>query len=283
VIQGEIAHFEAYNSAIALLDAGQYNEAIAAFTALGDYKDSVTQIEIAKDALELAELEERYNYAVELIEAQQYRAAYTTFVDLGDYKDSQDYVNSFIMLPMKIDTLTEAWELKYNAAGLLIEEYYTTLNMPSQLTTYTYSESGVLQKVVKEFLLSDGTVDTTHTSTYNEDGTRAEVLVTGRNHKLDRHYLDTYTYDEHGNEKTGIRVDTDLGITTSEWQYTYTFDETGNILKKTKYTQAGATKSSTVYEYTYNQEGQILYVDIILGNSRCREEYTYDYWYVPQN
>lgn len=38
--QEEAARLEAYNAAVALVEAGQYDEAIAAFAELGDYKDS---------------------------------------------------------------------------------------------------------------------------------------------------------------------------------------------------------------------------------------------------
>lgn len=288
--QEETARLDAYNAAVALLDAEQYNDAITAFSALGDYKDSIAQIEIAESALdelaraaELAELEEKYNAAVALLEAEQYDAAYTSFIELGDYKDSQDYANAFIMVPVKIETKSSTIELQYNAEGLLAVEDYRASNGGGTTTNYTYNDAGQVQKIVAKLKLADGTVYETDTSTFNADGTLVEVLMTGTNLKQDYHYLDTYTYDEQGNVITTIRVDTDTGETKYEWEYKYTFDEAGNVLTKTLYSKTKYTSSSTVYEYTYNQDGQILYVDVENGNLKYREEYTYGYLYIPQN
>lgn len=47
--QEEAARLEAYNAAVALAEAGQYDEAIAAFTELGDYKDSETMRKLCGD------------------------------------------------------------------------------------------------------------------------------------------------------------------------------------------------------------------------------------------
>ncbi len=288
--QAEAARLDAYNAAVALLDAEQYNDAIAAFSALGNYKDSIAQIGIAESALdelaraaELAELEEKYNATVALLEAKQYDAAYASFIELGDYKDSQDYANAFIMVPVKIETKSSTTELQYNAEGLLSVEDYRASNGGGTTTNYTYNDAGQVQKIVAKLKLADGTVYETDTSTFNADGTLVEVLMTGTNLKQDYHYLDTYTYDEQGNVITTIRVNTDTGETKYEWEYKYTFDEAGNVLTKTLYSKTKYTTSSTVYEYTYNQDGQILYVDVENGNLKYREEYTYGYLYIPQN
>ena len=47
--QEEAARLDAYNAAVALAEAGQYDEAIAAFTELGDYKDSETMRKLCGD------------------------------------------------------------------------------------------------------------------------------------------------------------------------------------------------------------------------------------------
>lgn len=86
--QEEAARLEAYNTAVALAEAGQYDEAIAAFTELGDYKDSAEQIEQIKDSAE-QERETTYNQAVTLWENGEFDEAYAAFEELGDYKDSE--------------------------------------------------------------------------------------------------------------------------------------------------------------------------------------------------
>ena len=67
-----------YKEAQALLDAGKYEEAEAAFAALGDYRDS------AKNA----QLLPAYRQAVTLEKFDQYPGAAIAFSKLGDYRDS---------------------------------------------------------------------------------------------------------------------------------------------------------------------------------------------------
>ena len=77
-----------YKAAEALLAAGQYEEAIAAFEALGDYKDSAQKIADC----ELAILERDYNNAIALMDAGSYEEAITAFARLDDYKDSTEKI-----------------------------------------------------------------------------------------------------------------------------------------------------------------------------------------------
>ena len=75
---------KAYRSAEALYEAGQYEQAIAAFKALGDYKDSAGRIEEVKAAA----LEQDYIEAIALFDSGKYKKAFTAFSSLGSYKDS---------------------------------------------------------------------------------------------------------------------------------------------------------------------------------------------------
>ena len=78
----------AYKKAESLLANGQYEEASAAFEALGDYKDSQQRIEDCKTA----EIEADYQAANELAEEGRFEDAITAFENLGDYKDSTDRI-----------------------------------------------------------------------------------------------------------------------------------------------------------------------------------------------
>ncbi len=69
----------AYKAAESLLEAGQYEEAAAAFEALGDYKDAPDQM-----------LEAKYLHATALEEAGNYSNAAAAFESLGNYKDSSE-------------------------------------------------------------------------------------------------------------------------------------------------------------------------------------------------
>ncbi len=88
IISGNMQKSTAYNAAVALAEAGQYDEAVAAFTELGDYKDSREQIKLVMEAQEEARRLEAYNAAFKLMEARQYDEAIAAFAELGDYKDS---------------------------------------------------------------------------------------------------------------------------------------------------------------------------------------------------
>lgn len=70
-----------YESAVALMDAGSYAEAIVAFTELGDYEDSAQRLEECRNGITYAE-------AAALFEAGDYGSAYVIFLNLGDYRDS---------------------------------------------------------------------------------------------------------------------------------------------------------------------------------------------------
>jgi tetratricopeptide (TPR) repeat protein len=116
-----------YNSAVALMESGDYDNAIVAFEKLNGYKDSAEMIaetqnrSVYAEALdymnskeydtaikkfnalgdysdckskieECTELknEESYQNAIELLKQEKYEEAYTAFNDLGSYRDSQE-------------------------------------------------------------------------------------------------------------------------------------------------------------------------------------------------
>ena len=66
-----------YQQALALREAGQYDDAIAAFAELGDYSDAAQQLS-----------ETKYQQALTLREAGQYDDAIAAFAELGDYSDA---------------------------------------------------------------------------------------------------------------------------------------------------------------------------------------------------
>ena len=78
----------AYKKAESLLASGEFEEANAAFEALGDYKDSQQRIEDCKTA----EIEADYQAANKLVEEGRFDEAITAFENFGDYKDSKDRI-----------------------------------------------------------------------------------------------------------------------------------------------------------------------------------------------
>ncbi len=73
-----------YTAAEALLTAGSYDEAIAAFQAMDGYKDSAQQIETCKNA----KMKQRYDAAMTLFISEDYEQAKSEFLALGDFSDS---------------------------------------------------------------------------------------------------------------------------------------------------------------------------------------------------
>lgn len=98
-----------YNKAIELMDEKKYDDAVVAFTELGNYKDSEDKIE----EIALLVLDEQYVAACALMDDENYTEAIDAFTALGEYKDSADKIAEINAI------LTEA---KYNRAEVLFEE-----------------------------------------------------------------------------------------------------------------------------------------------------------------
>ncbi len=73
---------EAYDAAMALLEEGKYDEALAAFKEISDYDKAEKQIE------KLEQWQADYNAAQEMLDNQEYDAARDAFYALEDYRDS---------------------------------------------------------------------------------------------------------------------------------------------------------------------------------------------------
>ena len=77
-----------YKKAVALMESESYEEAIAAFEAMGDYKDAAAKSEECATLKEQAELEAAYQEAAALMENGSYEEAVAAFDAMGDYKDA---------------------------------------------------------------------------------------------------------------------------------------------------------------------------------------------------
>ena len=78
-----------YNAALELYNAGKYDEAQVAFSALNGYKDSDAQIV----KCEIAIKEGKYVRAIELYNAEKYEAAIAELEAIRGYKDSDEYID----------------------------------------------------------------------------------------------------------------------------------------------------------------------------------------------
>lgn len=100
----------AYNEALVLLDAGEYEESIEAFTALGSFKDCPDQIRAAK-----------YEYALALLDAGEYDEAIDVFTALGEYKDCAKQIELATNAKIEAERIAEL-EKQYNHAIELLSQ-----------------------------------------------------------------------------------------------------------------------------------------------------------------
>lgn len=97
VIYGSIQKNMSYENAKAHLDSGRYEEAIDAFSRLGNYKDSAKLVEQSK--------EDMYNHALKLIDEGDSIAAYNEFKKLNGYKDSATIIEQIDIGNQKMNEL----------------------------------------------------------------------------------------------------------------------------------------------------------------------------------
>ena len=79
-----------YRAALALEEAGDYEAAVAAYDALGDYRDSQQRAAACKEANAASGTERAYQAALALEASGEYESAVRAYKVLGSYKDSRD-------------------------------------------------------------------------------------------------------------------------------------------------------------------------------------------------
>lgn len=128
-----------YKAAETLLAERDYNSAIAAFTALGEYKDAPERV-----------MDVPYIRAEDLLKDGDYKSAIEAFQSLGDYRDAPDRVR-------------EAQQLQYDQAGIFAEggDYENAINLFENLGDFSDSAEKVKETEYKKAvcLLEDGDYD----------------------------------------------------------------------------------------------------------------------------
>lgn len=81
---------EKYDQAVNLMNKGDFQEAIAIFEEIGDYKDSEEKLVQCDTAI----IDDKYNNAVALVDTGNIIEAYNVFKSLGDYKNSKEILSS---------------------------------------------------------------------------------------------------------------------------------------------------------------------------------------------
>ena len=155
-----------YKAAEALLESGQYEEAIEAFEALGSYKDSAQQVQTAKLEMQEDYLAANYEEAKRLLSEGDYAAAIDAFKELGEFRDSPAQMETAISA--KIETENSA---KYEEAMHFTEhgDYYNAFVLFSELNGYKdANEMAVSLKNQHPFACAE-IEDTVFFGTYEQD------------------------------------------------------------------------------------------------------------------
>lgn len=186
-VEQEATNRSAYEAAEKLLADEEYDAAIDAFTALGDYADAADRIVEVADAKQSAEEEaankEAYAAAVKLFEEKKYADAKAAFEALGEYSDAKEKTDEcqkqldasassdaiIVNRPSGQDTSNPSrinnsdgtyTLLDYNADGTVAKKTgYNANGTVRWYNVYSYSSTGQLiscaQYVLDYYLMTD--------------------------------------------------------------------------------------------------------------------------------
>lgn len=277
--EAEVKKEETYQKAIALEEAGEYNQAILIYEKLGDYKDCMERIEKVK-------IELRYQEAVKEEEEENYSGAFQIYEELGEYKDSIARASFCVK--------------KYQALNRVIE-YTSKYDNICDEVIYTYDEQGFPQSLKKKdsqeiyTLDSDGFIlagryegkwssDEGCTSVsdivYNEQEDEAFCKTTYRSPNNLMHIdgeisveIYEYVYDEHANI---LEKKVKIADKTYEYAYKYEYDAYGRIETETALRNQ---KVRYVEKYLYSDDGLLQQVKQFNSSGECTRTDTYTYAY----
>lgn len=277
--EAEAKKEETYQKAIALEEAGEYNQAILIYEKLGDYKDCMERIEKVK-------IELRYQEAVKEEEEENYSGAFQIYEELGEYKDSIARASFCVK--------------KYQALNRVIE-YTSKYDNICDEVIYTYDEQGFPQSLKKEdsqeiyTLDSDGFIlagryegkwssdeGCTRVSdiVYNEQEDEAFCKTTYRSPNNLMHIdgeisveIYEYVYDEHANI---LEKKVKIADKTYEYAYKYEYDAYGRIETETALRNQ---KVRYVEKYLYSDDGLLQQVKQFNSSGECTRTDTYTYAY----
>lgn len=288
LISGFVKKNNAYQDAVELLNAGEFDKAISAFEALGDYKDSKEQIE----NVHIAVLDKAYNDARALLESGQYNDAIAAFEALGDYKDSKSQiVNTKLAVTNKtagdylengdyekaiaeIETLSSYADgqkyidsLKstiYEQAIAYLDagEYFEAKKAFDALADYQdsaeYGSRFTLRLVTETY--TSPNVNSEKTYEYNRSGQLEKII-----HPAKYSNVEEFFYDDEGRLTKRVKTYDSGDVETRE------FDTYGNMTRFFSSTGDEVNRS-----YEYDSDGNILSEIIITAKEVREQKNTYD-------
>ena len=243
-----------YNNAIALLNAGNYSEAVTAFEELGDYKDSADY---------LSKFVFFYDKVVKISGTNRYAYNYTY--------DSSGNVTKEKMVPTYGDITTTKYTYDSNENLTRKEVNYSS----GKITTYEYTYDSQGNMTAEVTTNASGDISSKGYSYDSNGNLAAEVTISASGFVSTYEY--TYEYDSSGNITKEIMTDEDGDITTTEYIYysdgnlyrkeleydsgstrSYTYDSKGNLTTTYYYSSGYSNRYSTLTKYTYDSRGNLI-------------------------
>ena len=294
--EAEVKKEETYQKAIALEEAGEYNQAISIYEKLGDYKDCMERIEKVK-------IELRYQEAVKEEEEENYSGAFQIYEELGDYKDSIARASFCVK--------------KYQALNRVAKTESDFGEYQERITyNYAYDEQGFPQSATRNASIfwtevytldSDGFILTGKRETKYEEWRQDN----GRYQKNDCTCISDVVYNEYEDDifwKSIIHCDSDdtqsdrvnielyeyeydengdrltmtdnnkstLEVSRGKREYRYVYDEYGRIKTRTEYLRNEIIDNE---KYGYGDDGLLQQVKHFNSSGKCTQTDTYAYVY----
>lgn len=294
--EAEVKKEETYQKAIALEEAGEYNQAILIYEKLGDYKDCMERIEKVK-------IELRYQEAVKEEEEENYSGAFQIYEELGEYKDSIARASFCVK--------------KYQALNRVAKTESDFGEYQERITyNYAYDEQGFPQSATRNASIfwtevytldSDGFILTGKRETkyeewrqdngwyqkndctcisdvvYNEYEDdifwKSIIHCDSDDTQSDRVNIELYEYeyDENGDRLTMTDNNkSTMEVSRGKREYRYVYDEYGRIKTRTEYLRNEIIDNE---KYGYGDDGLLQQVKHFNSSGECTQTDTYTYVY----
>lgn len=130
-----------YDDAIASLEAGNLEEALAAFEDLGDYEDAEEYVENIT----------AYQAAQKLLAEHKYDEAAKAFKDLGDFHDSKSYVDGGVEYAKATYIMECAANADPAALELMAEGASENYNSDQELSILLYTQAAVIYDGIRDY------------------------------------------------------------------------------------------------------------------------------------
>lgn len=243
-----------YNSALNLIDAGDYEGAYKTLYSLGDYKDTIELLNnfkiLPKDIRHTEGAEELY-----LVKYQY---------DLSGNVIKETWI---------YDNWREFFTYTYDSNGLKTQEKYENWDDDSWIYNYTYDLDSQ-GRVVKEYWTDESGEVTTVTYTYNSNGKILKRVVTWADGNVSN---SEYTYNSQGLLQKETYTSSSFNVTNT---IEYTYDESNRITSETETDSNGNVYTN---QYVYDDYGIIQKINRTTADSTIVMSYEGYYWFYFEN